>query len=311
MTDPRRLTAGGDDLGSAELTRWLIDSARSEEPGTDALQRTLLAAGATGAVLAAATATGSATAAGATATSAVSSGAVSSGAVSSATTAAASTAAVAGSSAVGGGAVAAGKAAGLSLLGAAGKGAAVKWLAVSVLGGATLVGGSKLLAPTRSEAPARQHTTEVAEKSAPVIVAQPAVKEPAEPAPAQQQVAIPAEKSVPERAPRVANEPTTTAPTDPEVIEATALHKEVQWIDQAREAKASGQHARVIALTQQYLAGFPRGRLLPEAIFLKMESESALGRTQQASQSAKLLLRVAPKSPQAARARELSEAQTP
>jgi hypothetical protein len=95
------------------------------------------------------------------------------------------------------------------------------------------------------------------------------------------------------------------------VAAATALGKEVLLIDQAREAKAAGQHARVVTLTQQYLGGFPRGRLVPEAIFLKMESESALGRTQQAAQSARLLLRVAPSSPQAKRARELAATPVP
>jgi hypothetical protein len=90
------------------------------------------------------------------------------------------------------------------------------------------------------------------------------------------------------------------------VTEVTTLHKEVKLIDRAREAKAAGQHARVVVLSQEYLASFPRGRLLPEAISLKMESEDALGRTHQAAQTARMLLRVAPNSPQAKRARELS-----
>lgn len=304
MTDPRRLMAGGDepaDLGSSELTRWLITSARSEEPGTHALQRALVGVGATGAVLAA-TASASAVSSGA----GVATGSAASAAASSAVGTTGTVAAGAGASAVGAAGAVTGKAA-AGLLGAVGKGAALKWVAVSVIGGATLVGaGSQLLAPTQSTVPTSQPVVSQSESSGPAIAAP---------------IAVPTPSPEPELAPLAVTPPATahtagratTAPEsdDPEVMEATALAKEVQLIDQAREAKAAGQHAQVVTLTQRYLSSFPRGRLLPEAVFLKMESESALGRSQQAAQSAKLLLRVAPNSPQATRARELSAPSTP
>jgi hypothetical protein len=304
MTDPRRLAAGGEDvsdLGSAELTRWLIDSARHEEPGAHALQRTLVGVGATGAVLAA-TASASAVSSSVAASGASSVGAGSVAAGSAAASSAATTGvATAGTVAAGVGAKAS---TGLSVLGAVGKGAALKWLAVSVVGGATLVGaGSKLITPTPVATPAPQaavepHRTTPSAKREVAQEPQPAVAKPAE-APEVSEARTPSNAPTPAAAP---NEPAM----DPEVMEATALHKEVQLIDRAREAKAAGQHARVVALSQEYLVSFPRGRLMPEAISLKMESEHALGRNQQAAQTAKLLLRVAPNSPQAKLARELS-----
>lgn len=304
MTDPRRLVTGSDepaDLGSSELTRWLITSARSEEPGAHALQRALVGVGATGAVLAA---TASASAG---SSSAASVGAASSGA------GVGASAVATGASAVGSGALA--SKAGAGLVGAVGKAAVLKWVAVSVIGGATLVGaGSKLLAPKQSTAPTSQSAIRPSENSAPVISAP--ISEAANKQQPESQLAPPAVTPLTTAHPAA----TTTAvgrttpvaeSDDPEVMEATALAKEVQLIDQAREAKAAGQHAQVVTLTQRYLSSFPKGRLLPEAVFLKMESESALGRSQQAAQSAKLLLRVAPNSPQAARARELSAPSAP
>jgi hypothetical protein len=198
------------------------------------------------------------------------------------------------------------KAAGLSVLGAAGKGAALKWLAVSLVGGATLVGaGSKLIAPTPQAAstpraaPAAQAVPRIAQPSVPSFDPQHAGEDPGA-------ALTPGNAATPARKPAV-----SAATTDPQVIEATALRKEVQLIDRAREAKEAGQHSRVVALSQEYLASFPRGRLLPEAISLKMESETALGRSQQAAQTAKMLLRIAPNSPQAKRAHELSSPTSP
>jgi len=98
-----------------------------------------------------------------------------------------------------------------------------------------------------------------------------------------------------------ANEPKVTP-----VLEVGApLAAEVAYIDRARALLVAGQAEQGLALLRGYEREFPEARLLPEALFLQLETCDRLGRASEARAAARRLLEGFPKSPHASRARKL------
>jgi outer membrane protein assembly factor BamD (BamD/ComL family) len=90
------------------------------------------------------------------------------------------------------------------------------------------------------------------------------------------------------------------------VVEVGApLAAEVAFIDRARAQLAAGQAEQGLLQLRRYEQEFPEARLLPEALFLRMETCERLGRSGDARAAARRLVEGFPKSPHATRARKL------
>jgi hypothetical protein len=83
------------------------------------------------------------------------------------------------------------------------------------------------------------------------------------------------------------------------------LAAEVAFIDRARGLLAAGQAEQGLQLLSGYERQFPEARLLPEVLFLRLETCDRLGRRAEARSAAQRLVDGFPKSPHAARARQL------
>lgn len=94
------------------------------------------------------------------------------------------------------------------------------------------------------------------------------------------------------------------APSEPEP---SALEREVAMIDAARAAVAQGEGSRALTILADHSRQFPKGRLVPEAEYLRMQARSASGDAKGARNAARELLERHPSGPHSARARELLE----
>ena len=272
MTDPERISKR-----SFGLAAQLLQAGGDEQPGAAGVERTLLALGASGAVL---------------------------------TTAVATNAAAAGGAKLGGAALG-GSAAGATAAGVAGSATKVvtatllaKWIGVGVLGGVTLSGAAALLT-----GPATSASTQTPQVSAPLPKAAPLADAPHTAAPpvatsapvlAETAAAVAAPLVVPSHA--AATEPATN---DVVVEVGAPLAAEVTFIDGARALLASGQAEQGLSQLRRYEQEFPEARLLPEVLFLRMETCDRLGRSSEARAAATRLIQGFPQSPHAARARKL------
>ena len=269
MTDPERISKR-----SSGLAAQLLQAGADEQPSDLGVQRTLAALGVSGAVLTTTSAAGAAVAGTAKATSAVGASAGGAGLA---------------ASAAGGTA----KAVTATLL--------VKWIGIGVVGGVGLASAAAVA--TRPAAPPHAASRGVV-AAAPVVAA--AVEAPAEPHPGLV-AELPAPEAAPApvlaAAPRVSvAEPVAPTP----LLEVGApLAAEVAYVDRARALLASGQTDQGLALLQTYERQFPEARLLPEVLFLRLETCARLGRNSEARNAAQRLLDGFPKSPHAARARKL------
>jgi hypothetical protein len=81
------------------------------------------------------------------------------------------------------------------------------------------------------------------------------------------------------------------------------LSREVQSVDGARAALAAGNPIQTLRLLDEYERRFLARGFAPEALYLRMEALSLLGRTAEARAAAERLLLSYPNSPQSARAR--------
>jgi hypothetical protein len=265
MTDPERISQR-----SAGLSAQLLQAGADEEPGAQGMQRTLAALGVSTAVVA--------------------------------TTSAAS--AVAGSaklaSAAGGASV--GTAAAGGVVKAASTTLLVKWIGIGVVGGVGLAGVAAVAtqpAPQVSETPAPT----AAQQRAPAPQALP--HEAAEPARPSASVAAP-EIEVPAPPVAAAARSSVSEPVGQPLLEVGApLAAEVSYVDRARALLTSGQTEQGLSLLQSYEQKFPEARLLPEVLFLRLETCDRLGRRGEARSAAQRLLDGFPKSPHAARARRV------
>jgi TolA-binding protein len=179
--------------------------------------------------------------------------------------------------------------------GTAAKGSAVvvsfasvaKWLGMGALGGVVVAGVAHEITPA-SHAPLEPKTTVTA--PAPKALGEsndraPALKPQLEPIPV---VAEPSDVTHREAAER-----------------GVPLAAEVALVDRARAALASGSASRALEELRTYESAFPEPRLLPEVLFLRMEAHLAAGNAARARETAEQSVRLFPRSPHAARAREV------
>lgn len=176
-----------------------------------------------------------------------------------------------------------------------------KWIGVGVVGGIALSGAAAAVspAPTASSAAAAARPA----RAAPRATAVPAV-----PSAAPASIDVPAAPVV-----EVASVAASARPVDERAVEprdvvvevGAPLAAEVAFIDRARARLAAGQAEQGLAQLRDYEREFPEARLLPEVLFLRMETCDRLGRADEARMAATRLLDGFPKSPHAARARRL------
>ena len=178
----------------------------------------------------------------------------------------------------------------------------LKWIGVGVVGGVGLAGAASIA--TRALTPVHVVTPMVA----PPPIAPSQVSASAQPVlPNRELEAVP-EVVAPEAVPSTvvpAPHVNMVAPPVPELDVGAPLAAEVAYVDRARALLAAGQTDQGLSLLQSYEREFPEARLLPEVLFLRMETADRLGRSTEAQSAAKRLLDGFPKSPHAARARKL------
>lgn len=284
MTDPERISKR-----SLGLAAQLLQAGADEQPAEASVQQTLAALGVSAAIVT------TASAASAVAGSVKASGALGAG-------------------------VSAGASAGSLGLGAAGTGTAVKavsatllvkWIGIGVVGGVGLAGVAAVATdPAKSAAVSHSATAlrapEQAQVAAPRTAASAhAVPDLPRPSVDVEMPSAPAASAAPASvaAPHVAaNEPGAAAPP----LEVGApLAAEVAYVDRARALVVAGQTAQGLALLRGYERDFPEARLLPEVLFLQLETCDRLGRVGEARAAAQRLVEGFPKSPHASRARRL------
>jgi hypothetical protein len=179
-----------------------------------------------------------------------------------------------------------------------------KWVGIGVVGGVGLASVAAV-ATSPAAAPVAPPSAVIASKPRVVAPAKatPALVEPtpqeAEPAPE------PIEAAPAPAAPSHAStvEPATSAVPALEV--GAPLAAEVAYVDRARALVASGQASQGLALLGAYEREFAEARLLPEVLFLQLQTLDQLGRTSEARAAAQRLVDGFPKSPHASRARKL------
>lgn len=251
------------DEEGSDLLRSLISAGREEEPTSAALQRTLAAVGAGIALSAAASALS--------------------------VPATASTLGGAGSAAVGLAERAASSM--LVLIG--------KWLAVGVAVGT--VASSAAYSFSVAEAPQTHQELATAQVPSKRLVATPAPRT----APALPEAPAPVLEIVPSA--RVAALPPfaigTRAAVEPKADPGLPLAAEVAALDRARQALASNDAGRALELLSGYEMRFPEARMLPEALYLRLEAFNLSGDKPSAESVARRILHAYPGSPHAARAR--------
>jgi pilus assembly protein FimV len=174
----------------------------------------------------------------------------------------------------------------------------VKWIGIGVVGGVGIAGAAAVVsAPAAQPAPASVASVPaarvVALASAPL----------AEPAPTVS-AAPPLEPLL--TAPVVVPRSSVGAPLASAEIEVGApLAAEVALVDRARSLLAAGRAEQGLALLTRYEHEFPEARLLPEVLFLQLETFQRLARHSEARRAAQRLVSGFPKSPHATRARAL------
>lgn len=184
----------------------------------------------------------------------------------------------------------------------------VKWIGVGMVGGVGLAGAAAVASrPFEKTSPTPQ--ADVVAELPPALARAAAVP----PAPARVNAEAPAvataepAPSVPE--PVIGSNPRDLAATrygDADV--GTPLAAEVTFVDRARSLLASGRAEQAFALLQDYEREFPEARLLPEVLFLRIETGTALRRDAEARAAAQRLVDGFPRSPHVSRARKLLNA---
>ena len=171
----------------------------------------------------------------------------------------------------------------------------VKWLALGAIAGTIAssvgFGVSAALTPAplvESAAPRIQDTPVVSQSPSHIA---PAVKELPE---------IPAPPAIAPPPAQIAPEPAVSAP---KAEPGAPLAAEVAALDSARQTLRAGDAARTLDLLGGYERRFPEGRMLPEALYLRLEAFTLQGDQSSAEAVARRILLVYPSSPHAARAR--------
>ena len=169
-----------------------------------------------------------------------------------------------------------------------------KWLGFGLITG--LVATTAVYTVSDAMAPARP-----VEPPAAVVLPPPtSVAAPIVPAPA-----TPASTAPPSEAPPAAVSAILPAPSASVSEPEPSLAAEVSTLDDARHALKAGDAIRALSLLERYEQRFPDARMLPEALFIRMEAFTRKGDDSGALAVAERIVRSFPKSPHAARARAL------
>ena len=176
-------------------------------------------------------------------------------------------------------------------------GTVMKWLGVGAVSGVVVAGVAHELTPPLT--PRLDAQAPIAAPPAPVHgaaeKARPTAK--SEAAPPSEPIAEPAK-------PSAFSHPAAHAPADDTESHAP-LAAEVALVDRARALLASGNPGPALEELGRYETVFPEPRLEPEVLFLRMEAHLAAGNTTRARETAEQSVRLFPRSPHAARAREV------
>lgn len=173
-----------------------------------------------------------------------------------------------------------------------------KWVGVGVVGGVGLAGAAAV----------------VSEPAAPVASVQVASSVRPPPVRAAKAEARVAPEGVEPAAPEaVAPAPSTPAPSlaaaadaaEPQLDLGAPLAAEVAFVDRARAALTAGRAEQGLSQLAGYEREFPEARLLPEVLFLRLETCERLGRHAESRAVAQRLADGFPQSPHAARARQV------
>jgi hypothetical protein len=184
-------------------------------------------------------------------------------------------------------------------------GVLAKWVGVGIVSGIVLSGAAAVVSGPAPSASAPV----VALRAAPSVTATPSVEapKPVVPEPTAPVALVGSAPEPPWVAPSAAPHvvAASPAPTEPALEVGAPLAAEVAFIDRARALLASGRAEQGLAELRRYEQEFPEARLLPEVLFLRMETCGRLGRDSEARTAASRLLEGFPRSPHAARARKL------
>ena len=101
----------------------------------------------------------------------------------------------------------------------------------------------------------------------------------------------------------VAPQPISSRPHEPDAD--AQLAAEVLALDEARQALATGNAARALQLLNGYETSIAKPRMLPEALYIRLESLTILGDKNGSQAVARRLLNGSPSGPHAARARSV------
>jgi hypothetical protein len=177
-----------------------------------------------------------------------------------------------------------------------------KWIGMGVVGGMALSGAAAAVspAPAPSGSSAATRLAQAAPRATAVLALPSAV-----PVAIEVAVAAPVVEVAPVAASARPLDSPAVEPRDVVVEVGAPLAAEVAFIDRARARLAAGQAEQGLTQLRDYEREFPEARLLPEVLFLRMETCDRLGRAEEARAAASRLLDGFPKSPHAARARRL------
>jgi hypothetical protein len=171
----------------------------------------------------------------------------------------------------------------------------VKWLSIGALTGGVASSALYAVSGALTPPPARV---------APSAAAEPALAVSPGPPPAAARVAdVPEIPAPPAVVTPPAPQAAVPAPSQPEADPGAPLSAEVAALDSVRQAVKLADAPRALALLSDYEARFPDGRMLPEALYLRLEAFTMKGDKSDAEAVARRILRVYPSSPHAARAR--------
>lgn len=175
-----------------------------------------------------------------------------------------------------------------------------KWIGAGVLGGVALSGTAALVTSPAAPPPSIVATAK------PAIALSAAALAPTSEAPSAPRMPEAAASSAEVDIPPLRSPAAVMAAPALEALEVgVPLAAEVAAVDRARALLASGQAERGLAELVRYEREFPDARLLPEVLFLRLETYVRLGRDAEARSAASRLLRGFPQSPHAARARKV------
>jgi hypothetical protein len=186
-----------------------------------------------------------------------------------------------------------------------------KWLVLAGVGGgiaASVVAARHggVVAPALREVPATAPSrAEVSVEPPPAAEPAPLAAVPTPSGVAPETLPSPSEILPQRAAPRTA----TARPREPDP--AADLAREVELLDAARRAVASGNPGRALATLDAYERQFAHPHLRPEASLVRLEAMLALGRNDEASRFGRSLLEGQPDGPYARRIRSLFRSHTP